>query len=380
MRILFTHPKPARISYKHMRALKDAGHEVYLLCGKLSDDVLPSDINYFCDDYRPVLPLTKFPYYYKTYTGKIRSIVKELEPDIIQTYSEPDDVAVATIEAETGVPVVFCNRDNVTAYTKDLLASRVVPKYIAYNKYLGYLPREILYNYLHKLERIAHEKSNGRMYISPGMLEYSSKKYDISMHNLVVTEWVLDSELCKKKVEKLSSKDGNIHIGFTGAIVIRDDYRNHLSFLSALAKDNIHVHIHSIYHDDMSKYVTRTTCKTNPNLHLHDKLLPANEFVESLASYDWGIIPFEHQIRYVDTLLTNKIYDYISAGIPIISSNTKTLAKFLSKHKLGFVYSNLDDLTEKLKIEKPSSYKVDFKKFLLSKGVKRMIKFYEGFI
>lgn len=381
MNILFAHPKPARISYKHMTALsKIKGLNIYLICGKLSSDVLDDDIKKICKDYAAVLPLTKVPFLYKSYRKTIKKYVKKWDIDIVQTYSEPDDVAVATVESGLDVPIVFCNRDNVTAYTKELLATRIVPRSVAYNKVLGFLPREILYKYIFYLEKKAHEKSDARMYISPGMLEYSSKKHDVNGNNLVYTDWVLDDEVPKKQKTKISKGKDEIHIGFSGAMVINDNYRNHLPFLNKLAGGKIHVHMHIVTHDKESKEACRKAVKKNKNLHLYDELLPALEFIEHLSSYDWGIIPFEAEFTYVDTLLTNKIYDYISAGVPTITSEVKTLKKYLRENKLGFVYKDLEDLKKKLKKNKPSDYKVNPEKYLMSKNIDKIIDFYKKII
>ena len=376
MNILFMHPKPARISFKHMKALNECGENVFLICGTLSSDVLPDEMKNVCKEYKPILPLKKVPFYYKTYRSVIRKYVDKWNIDIIQSYSQPDDVAVATIESKPKVPVVFCNRDNTTAYTKELLVSRVIPKNFAYGSF-GYVPKHILYHYLYYLEKKAHEQSDGRIFISPGMYDYSNSLYNLNKRNLLFTEWVADDEVVTNPLPKLSDSDGNIHIGFSGAIVVNDDYRNHLPLLQMLAQDNIHVHMHIVCHDKESLERSRIVAKMNDNIHLHDKLLPPDEFIRQLSSYDWGIIPFHAQKTYTDTLLTNKIYDYISAGIPTISSDVKTLSKFLKDEKLGFSYTDLKDLRNKLSKEKPSKYKVKADKYLLSRNMDKMINFYE---
>lgn len=380
MNILFTHPKPARISYKHMTALSQVeGINVYLLCGRLSSDVLEEDVKNVCKEYKSVLPLRRFPHYYKTYRKTIKKYVDKWNIDLIQTYSEPDDVAIASIESRSA-PVVFCNRDNVSTYSKELLATRIVPRWIAYSKYLGLLPREILYKYIASLERKTHEKSDARLYISPGMLEYSSKMYDINGNNLVFTDWVLDGEIPDTPRKKLSEEDGEIHIGFSGAVVINDNYRNQLPFLNKLAGGGIHVHMHIVTHDKESQLACREAVKHSKYLHVYDSLLPAKEFIGHLTSYDWGIIPFEAELKYVDTILTNKIYDYISAGIPVISCDTKSLKRFIKENKIGFIYKDIDDLISKLKQQQPSQYKIDPSKFLISSHIHKIIELYEKVI
>jgi len=381
MNILFVHPRPARISYKHMTALsKVKGINVYLLCGNLGPDVLHQDIRKICREYVKALPLAKIPFLYKTYRKVIKKYVQKWGIDLIQTYSEPDDAAVAAVESKVNVPIVFCNRDNVSAYSKELLATRIVPRWIAYNRYLGWVPREILYKYILYLEKKAHEKSDGRMYISPGMMEYSSKLHDINGNNLVFTDWVLDEELPITYKKKLSEGTDDIHIGFSGGIIIHDAYRNHLPFLNKLAKGKIHVHMHIVTRDEKSRQACREAVKKNRNLHLYEEVLPAREFIEQLSSYDWGIIPFETEWRYVDTLLTNKIYDYISAKIPVISCNAKTLKRYINENRLGFIYKDISDLREKLKKQNPLDYTIDPSKFLISKNIHKVIKFYEKII
>lgn len=347
---------------------------VFLISSGLSSDVIFSEINIICKDFYLGMPLAKIPYFYKTYRKKIAQYVKQWDIDVIQAYSEPDDFAVSAIESHP-CPVVFCNRDNVSAYSKELLATRIVPHRIAYHPVFGYVPRKILYNYIYNLEKKAHEQSDANIYISPGMLDYSCKHFNIGLKpNFVMSSWVAEDEIPKSPLKKLSQQDGKIHIGFTGAIVIHDNYRNHLPFLNKLATGDINVHMHVVCHDESSKKQCVKVSNTNPNLHLHMDLLPPNNFITLMTRYDWGLIPFECEWTYVDTLLTNKIYDYISAQIPIITSPAKTLTKFITDRNIGFVYKDLAELHDLLCTKNPSDYVVNPNDFLLKNDIPYLVE------
>jgi len=75
--------------------------------------------------------------------------------------------------------------------------------------------------------------------------------------------------------------------------------------------------------------------------------VPFEKYLSEISKYSFGIIP-HFNIPPVQYTLPNKIYDYIVAGIPIITSNVDILRKFVEENKIGFAYENYYNLASQL--------------------------------
>jgi len=377
MKILFVHPNLSRYAYKQIYALsKKEGIETYLLCGKL--DVSVYNINYLKESCQKIwqdLPTLRYPYQYRFVTKKIRSIIDEHKIDLIHVYSMPDDLTVAAIKSESA-PVVFCLRDLTSTFSKDLLASRVFPQKIISNKLLGTIPKYIVYKYVLSMEKKAMEKSSARVFSTPCMLEYAQNRYKIKNDNLIFLNFILKEELPSLTREKISEKIGGVHIGFAGNINIFDSYRNFLPFFVKLAKEKIHVHMHVVSKDRKSLFACKEAAGKNEYLHFYPPMDPP-KMMDALTLYDFGILPFENEQNYYDTILPNKLFDYISAGVPIITSNVHCIKEFIAEHNLGFYYNDFDDLIVKLKTVTATDFKIDRSEFFIDKHLEKLITFYE---
>lgn len=69
--------------------------------------------------------------------------------------------------------------------------------------------------------------------------------------------------------------------------------------------------------------------------------VPAHEVVAHLASADVGLIPL---LRYPshDVALTNKLFEYIHAGLPVVVSDCPAQAEFVRSHEIGAVHAAQD--------------------------------------
>jgi glycosyltransferase involved in cell wall biosynthesis/tetratricopeptide (TPR) repeat protein len=83
-------------------------------------------------------------------------------------------------------------------------------------------------------------------------------------------------------------------------------------------------------------------------IHWHG-YLPYDEAMGFMSDADIGIIPMD---RYgnTDVALPNKLFDYVLAGLPIVSSNADAMVRFLQDWPIGVIFEekNSADFTEKL--------------------------------
>ncbi len=67
--------------------------------------------------------------------------------------------------------------------------------------------------------------------------------------------------------------------------------------------------------------------------------------------YDFGWAGFNDILNrvHLDTVLPNKLFEYIACGLPVISFPHKALKDFLETHRLGLVIEAVSGLAEQLR-------------------------------
>lgn len=379
MNILFLHPNLCKRAYNQIYSIsKYSGITPYVLYGEpdVSAMNLEQEIKKTCAGAEKVLPRMKLPYKYKSLRKSIQQYCRKWNIDIIHAYSMPDDVVVAAIECNAA-PVIYDVRDIVTTFSKELLASRVLPKSFLNIRVFRQIVANILYRYVSSIERKAMERSNARIFSTPCMLEYSQNKYDIDKNNIVFYNYALDAECPFEKGEKFSDYDGEIHVGFTGNISVHDKYRNFLPLFKRVADEKIHIHMHIITKEKESLSACKKAAEVNEYLHFYGSMPVAN-ILKELSKCDYGFLPFPAEIEktYFDMILPNKLFDYLSAGLPVASSDIRCVKDFLADKKIGFAYATVEDLITKLR-ENIDKYSVKSEEFLISRHIEKLIRFYE---
>lgn len=81
----------------------------------------------------------------------------------------------------------------------------------------------------------------------------------------------------------------------------------------------------------------------------HHPFVPPDDVPELIASADLGILPRPSDLN-TDLSLPNKLFEYIAARLPILTSDNDLVAEWVSEKKIGFVFKQNDseDLRQKL--------------------------------
>ena len=89
----------------------------------------------------------------------------------------------------------------------------------------------------------------------------------------------------------------------------------------AIAKSKPHLHLRgkpaSGYRDSLAALASRLG--VSDRLHFHD-LLPPDELERAGANFDIGLVGEANETRNRDIALTNKLFSYLTSGIPIVAS------------------------------------------------------------
>lgn len=66
-----------------------------------------------------------------------------------------------------------------------------------------------------------------------------------------------------------------------------------------------------------------------------------DEALARLPEYDVGVMP-HHLSRHIQTTLPNKVYDYMAAGLPVLSSDAGPVRRLLEAERCGLVFRDRD--------------------------------------
>jgi hypothetical protein len=157
----------------------------------------------------------------------------------------------------------------------------------------------------------------------------------------VIPNVPLFKNIPKDKFEKLSKKDGKIHIVYIGCLQIGHNHRNYEDIINKIIKhDKLKLHIIPTKHTDgLDSY----NCDKNKFI-LH-KTHTNNDLISYLTQFDIGLNFFNVDYdfsNYIDITVSNKFYDYLFAGLPMILNNTKSYKHLNSIYKCGINIDSVD--------------------------------------
>jgi len=370
-------------AYRQMKALNDLGHDISLLYFGYGDSMKGTVDDFWAykeKTFNREYPLSHFPR--TLMPSRYKHMIKDLQKrkgdfDLVQSYSSPDVLGVAATRY-CKAPVIFDERDMVTAFDRTVLARNYIPPVLLKNGFIMKHGSKIVYNKMSKLEREANLNSQARVYASDYMYELAKKKYPIpKKNNLVFYNYALKSDLNKSK-KKLSKEDGEIHIVYEGVLAVTGYRMPLLDFLVELSKKEFHVHIYGYGSTDVMKVYTAPE-KKNKFYHFHGGL-PLSKLVREMTQYDFGLLPFPGTWDYqthLDTGLSNKIFDYLISGLPIIVPPLKSMKKFTLKEKVGFVFNDMDEI-----VKKAGKYKgtIDREKYTIENNIDKLLQLYKDVI
>jgi len=162
----------------------------------------------------------------------------------------------------------------------------------------------------------------------------------------------LDKSLDVKYISenKLSAKDGKIHLAYAGVIHIYNDFVHEktINIFKRIVDQKIHLHVFGKSNPDIIELN-----KNNEYFH-YEGSVHHSQLIKKLSIYDYGLdlhgrkdYKYKSDNIWDQTSFSNKLYDYILSKIPIIySTNLKAVDEFIKKWKIGIgiPYTKTDDI------------------------------------
>lgn len=183
-------------------------------------------------------------------------------------------------------------------------------------------------------ERTVHEQADLLVYTTEEMLEYVEGRYAIK-RAIVVPNAVLAADLPKVSLPKLS-EDGRLHCVYVGLIAPSVDgaSRSIVPYLRELSGEH-EVHVYGVAHRLKEAEVRRELMGV---AQWHDPV-PQPQLIAELTQYDFGLILLPRvDVRRFHTVVPNKIFEYVCAGLPVLVSPYRALENFVRTYHCGSIY------------------------------------------
>ncbi len=191
-------------------------------------------------------------------------------------------------------------------------------------------------------DKIIHKGLKNELEFLPFYEKIKNKKH------YLFREFIDEDLICDYNPNvKLSKKDGEIHLCYGGCIHERDNFYHErtVNLFKKIAEQKIHIHVYARKSKDFE------ILKDNKYFH-YEGFFTYSELLKEYTKYDFGVYLYGRtdNLFYDDNIwnltgFSNKIFDYILAGLPILySSNLIAISEFLDTKRLGIKldYRNLD--------------------------------------
>ena len=147
---------------------------------------------------------------------------------------------------------------------------------------------------------------------------------------------------------KLSASDNAIHCVYEGGVV-GNNKESHRFFDEMWKKiTDVGVHIHFFSPSSM-EYCKRLE-NISPLIH-YEGNISGEKLILEMTKYDCGLAVFNsvgNNKFHLESASPNKVYEYISARIPVISGGTKSLKEFVEQYHVGIELDFSGDIKKQL--------------------------------
>lgn len=297
MHILFVQQSPCTRTHKIAEMLYNRGVDVSLAYTSVPPEVFsPQSAKLY----------TRILAFYSI--KDIVDYVNKSEYDLVHCSNEPDDLTNYMLL--TNKPVVHDTHDLMSLcrnLNRDMMA----------------------------MEYLANNRSDGCIYLSKYIQQLAVKRFHIDIEKTVLIEnRPSNMALPKEKLPKLSRIDHEIHCVYEGGVTSNKEYfRNMEDIWLTLAKKGIHIH----FYTQCDPIYCKKLEKLHPYIHYEGHMDPALLLVE-MTKYDCGLAIFKDIPQYkmhLETGIPNKIYEYLAAGLPIVTGDINSHREFVEHYGVG---------------------------------------------
>ena len=257
---------------------------------------------------------------------ELGTIVAEFSPDLIHSHNLPDSLTVLALEVAREIPVVHD--------VHDLQSLRRTPYENGFPE-----PGDPL-----GLEKQAVEGSAALVTVSDELVAEIRARHRLPAHTLAFPNYALRRDL-PARLPRKPRGDGPPRIVYQGTLSTNGGHYDLRELFEAIVAEGASLDIFPAR--PVPAY--RELASRHPEMRCHETLEPARLFRE-LPRYDFGWAGFNAALNaaHLDTVLPNKVYEYLGCGLPVLTLGHRALGRFIEENGVGIALDGLEGLAERL--------------------------------
>lgn len=247
-----------------------------------------------------------------------------------------------------------------------------------------------------KAERYCFENADGIVYreFSGEYLE-KKLKFKIKGKQLIFLDYFSVEDAVDVSMSESVDRD-ELSLVYVGGIATEREYPNasyacFLELADICEKNQCHFHVYPSIYDEIKYADYIEYSETSEYFHFH-KTIPFSQLIIELSRYDFGVMPIKSNFMDMDENgyykkekmiygSTNKYFDYLQAGLPIVAKTPTRLAKELAKHEFVIEWAieeyDFDRLRSIKKIMKQKIMQ-NRASFSIEQNISNLIEFYHS--
>lgn len=254
----------------------------------------------------------------------LRRVLRLVRPDIVHSHNLPDALTILAQDLCAGVIPVIHD-------IHDLQSLRRTPYRDGFDA-----PPDLPH-----LERLAVERSDGVITVSPELVDVIEERYDIPGDVLVIPNLALRRDLPHLPERAPGRPPVIVYQGSLSADGGHYDLRD---MFTAVAEAGATLHVHPNRH--VPEYAG--LAPSGGRLVVHEPLTPA-ALMARLPEYDVGWTGFNATLNgaHLDTVLPNKLFEFLGAGLPVVTLRShRALARFVEEERVGILVDHPAEAAE----------------------------------
>jgi hypothetical protein len=254
-------------------------------------------------------------------------IVAEFSPDLIHSHNLPDALTVLALGVAGGrIPVVHD--------VHDLQSLRRTPYENGFPE-----PSDPL-----ALEKQAIEGSAALVTVSDELLAEIGARHSLPAHTLAFANYALRRDL-PTRLPRRRRSEGALRVVYQGTLSTNGGHYDLRVLFEAIVAEGIALDIFP----SRAVPAYRRLAKAHPSMRYHDTLDP-RLLVRELPHYDFGWAGFNSGLNgaHLDTVLPNKLYEYLGCGLPVLTLGHRALSRFVEENRVGLALHSVDELAQRL--------------------------------
>ena len=345
-----TYPDDARVTNECTELLKNK-HEIHLFCLCFKKPFVKNEVinqinvhRYHCSKltYKLSALANDIGLYGIILKNKIKDFVENSDVEVLHVHDIQIAKAAISVSKRFGIK-----------YNIDLHENR--PEIMKYYKHVNSFLGKIFISPLRwkKAEERFVEKANKIVVETENAKEELLSRVKIDQEKIVVyPNTVRDDFYKNKKIDKVLEKQysKNFVITYVGNTSERRGLLTVIESLKNLRKTIPNIKLLIVGKSSFDEVLKNETRKHGVK-DLVDFIgwVKENEIPNYLSISKLGLSPLHRNIHH-DTTYANKIFQYISFGCPIVSSNVTAQSELVKKYNIGVVFEdrNVMDLTKKI--------------------------------